>query len=341
MIFSSLSVDAFVQPKMLGKAVRWLLLAIVGLNFALTANAADIDVDLVEFVQSNSRAIYLRDVARISSSLDGDVFKQLGTVKLGMVGDRNAALRLDAKRIAHLIALQQPALSGLVRMSGAPAVIVSFSVQDSSAHEAEIRRLILRELGAQSEAIEIKALQIPPRLAVDFAGLRSLRLQSDDSRKWAARMEFVVEGMADGSVVETVRVAVRLSGNLGVCALKRAISTGERVSRSDCAWVMESLERLSPLAITSFADFERVGELNRPLLAGERLSRSDFATLTGGVRRGDRVKVIVRNAGVLVEQYAVALASAQPGEAVRVQNQASGGIFSARVTGGGVVEMEL
>jgi flagella basal body P-ring formation protein FlgA len=341
MIFSLLSGDAFVLLKIVGRAARLLPLAIIGLILPLTASAAGIDVELAELVQCDSRTIYLHDVAHISSTLDGDTLKGLGTVKLGVVGDRNAALKFDAKRIAHLIALQQPALSGLVRLSGAPAVIVSLRVPDGSAHETEIRRLIRHELGVQAEAIEIKALQVPPGMAAEFAGVELLRLQNDDSRKWAARTEFVVEGLVGGRVAAAVRVGARLSGNLGVCALKRGISIGDRVSRTDCAWVTESLERLSPFAVTTFADFERIGELNRPLLAGERLSSKDFAILTGGVRRGDRVKVIVRNAGVLVEQYAIALAGALPGEMVRVQNPASGGIFSARVTGGGVVEMEL
>jgi flagella basal body P-ring formation protein FlgA len=298
-------------------------------------------VELVEFVQSDSRTIYLRDVARITSALDGDVFKALGAVKLGVMGDRNAALKFDAKRVAHLIALQQPAISSLVSLSGAPVVVVSLRLPDGSAHETEIRRLIRGELGAQAEVLEIKALQIPTGMAEEFAGVQSLRLRQDDSRKWAARMEFTVEGLVDGRVMAVARVGARLTGNLGVCALKRSFSSGDRVLHTDCVWEAEGIERLSPQAITILSDFERIGALHRPLLAGERLSSKDLTTLTGGVRRGDRVRVLVRNAGVLVEQYAVALAAARPGEMVRVQNPTSGGIFSARVAGGGVVEMEL
>lgn len=341
MLFSSLPIVVIVITTRLDRVARLLVLAVACLNLSLTAMAATIDVELVDLVESDSRTIYLQDVARITSALDGDAFKMLGTVKLGVVGDRNAALKFDAKRVAHLIALQQPALSGLVRLLGSPAVVVSLRIPDGSAQEAEIRRLIGVELGSQAEAIEIKALQISREMATEFAGVKALRLRQEDSRKWAARMEFVVEGLSAGRVMEVARVGARLSGNLGVCALKRSISSGDRVMRTDCAWDAESIDRLSPQAITAFSDFERIGELNRSLVAGERLSSNDFVTLTGGVRRGDRVRVLVRNAGVLVEQNAVALAGAQPGEMVRVQNPASGRIFSARVTGGGVVEMEL
>lgn len=341
MSFSLPLVNHFKMLRKLGRTVRWLMLSAAALSFSHTAVAANIDVELLEFVQSDSRTICLQDVARITSALDGDAIKPLGAVKLGVIGDRNAALKFEAKRIAHLIAMQQPALSSLVGFSGAPVVVVGFRQPDALVHEAEIRRLIRRELGGQAENIEIRALQIPPGMAAEFAGVQLLRLRQDDARKWAGRMEFVVEGLTDGQVRAVARVGAKLSGNLGVCALRHSLSVGDRVLRADCAWETEGIERLSPLAITTLADFERIGALNRPLFAGERLSDKDFMTLTGGVRRGDRVRVIVRNAGVLVEQFAVALAAARPGEMVRVQNPASGGIFSARVTGGGIVEMEL
>lgn len=341
MLFSLPLANHSKMLRKLGRTVRWLMLSVATLSFSHTAVAANIDVDLLAFVQSDSRTIYLQDVARITSTLDGDAIKALGAVKLGVIGDRNAALKFEAKRIAHLIAMQQPALSGLVSISGAPAVVVGFRQPDALAHEAEIRHLIRRELGGQAENIEIRTLQIPPGMAAEFAGVQSLRLRQDDARKWAGRMEFVVEALVDGQVKAVARVGAKLSGNLGVCALKHSLSIGDRVLRTDCAWEAEGIERLPPQTVTILSDFERIGGLNRPLLAGERLSEKDFMTLTGGVRRGDRVRVLVRNAGVLIEQYAVALATARPGEMVRVQNPASGGIFSARVTGGGIVEMEL
>lgn len=340
-MLSSLPSGRSVMLKKLGRAVRLLFLMIVSLNWSLSAAAAGIDVELRGFVQSDSRTIYLQDVARITSTPDGGTFKALAAVKLGVMGARDAVVKFDAKRIAHLIAVQQPAMSGLVSFSGAPAVVVSLRMPDGAVHEAEIRRLIREELGAQAESIEIKTLQIPPGMAAEFAGVQSLRLRQDDSRKWAARMEFVIDGLVDGRRMAVARVGARLSGSLDVCALKRSFARGERVLQTDCAWEAEGIERLSPQAITTLFNFEKIGELNRPLVAGERLSAKDFMTLTGGVQRGDRVRVVVRNAGVLVEQYAVALGGARPGEMVRVQNPASGRIFSARVTGGSVVEMEL
>ncbi|HLS81614.1 MAG TPA: flagellar basal body P-ring formation chaperone FlgA [Steroidobacter sp.] len=56
------------------------------------------------------------------------------------------------------------------------------------------------------------------------------------------------------------------------------------------------------------------------------------------VRRGERVDIVARNAGVQVNVAAEAMEDARRGELVRVRNLASGKIIRARVIGEGMVE---
>lgn len=180
---------------------RRFAMALAMLCFAGTATAA-VNIELAETAQVATPTIYLRDVAKLDALPTGMDSAALGDVKLGMFGARNAALKLSAKRVAHMIALQRPALAGLVHLSGASAVLVS--------------------------------------------------LRSD--------------------------------------------SGGEA---------------------------------------------RDLAPQVAGVRRGEHVRLIVRNGGIVLEQSVVALAGALPGQTVRVQSPASRTVHTVRVVGGGVVEMEL
>jgi flagella basal body P-ring formation protein FlgA len=243
-----------------------------------------------------------------------------GIVKHLRVEDVDAALRRVRKE------------SG-VRLGGAAETSLAAAVRtiDGSqlAHHALEALRQLPEAAGLSLALggPVASLEVPAREL-------SLRARPLDAATLAPHMTVWVDVLVDGRVYRSAQVPVAVSDERSVLVALADMVAGDEVVAARFETVRRNVAgaRAAPLAA---GQLPAGGRLARRLRAGEILGQ-DCLAAADAVMAGDRVRVISRESGLLIEVAGTVVHGGVPGQAVDVRvahsGQAVKGVLAAGAT---------
>ncbi|MCW7536534.1 flagellar basal body P-ring formation chaperone FlgA [Aquabacterium sp. A7-Y] len=165
----------------------------------------------------------------------------------------------------------------------------------------------------------------------------TLEIETLDARH-PARLRFVADCRAGDAGSWRVAVVVRAVVSAEVLVSTTEVPAGRPLQAEELA-----LERrpVASLQDTLSDPEDAVGRTSRrPLKAGQPLSRRALV-VPQLLRRGDKVQIVARHAGIEVSVAGEALEAGGRGEVVRVRNAKTGRVIQARITSSSTVEPDL
>ena len=142
-----------------------------------------------------------------------------------------------------------------------------------------------------------------------------------------------------GEVRWTVYLRAAITSEVSVLTARATLPRGAEPSDA----VFESTHRTVPGSGAEYpADAAQLRglRLKQPMAAGEVLTRSRLEP-AAVIRRGQRITLVARDAGIEIRVSAVALADGRPAERIQVQNESSRQIVEAVVRDAAVAEIPL
>ncbi len=245
------------------------------------------------------------------------------------------------------VAVMQPLIQGkalvplvvpIVRQGGARAALALFTLA------------LMAAAGAHAATFEPQPLADIRGAAIAALGARADQAQVTlDPALRLARCSQPLQAVASGSQMAQVRCAdtpgwrlyvpVRIRREADVVVLTVAAASGVPIAANQLA---VQRREIGQAAGATFSDpAALVGRIpSRALAPGLVPTEADLA-LGVPLRRGDPVVLVSRTGGVEVRMQGRALAPAQPGGVIAVENIASRRILRGRVVADGVVEVML
>jgi flagella basal body P-ring formation protein FlgA len=313
------------------------LLALVTANLALVAAAAEIT--LREHAAPQGPLVRLGDVATVTSE-DGLAADHLATTPLMPTPPSGTSQFLRTAEIRDLLVARGIDVRSL-RFSGADTVTVGASAGNSDvADHNEITPQPTDETAARLTNSIVEYLR-----SQTGHDLWNVRVDADDDvvsayqqagshavvsggkAPWSGRQRFIVSG-GPGTPSATAYARVERL-DLAAFAL-RAIERGELIRRADVELrpFAGALPKQAVLSLESLVGKEAVQTIRGDSLVMANQVRSPLL-----VRRGDRVSIRVRAAGVSIRTYALAQQDGSLGELVTVQSVESKERYTAIVSG--------
>jgi flagella basal body P-ring formation protein FlgA len=244
---------------------------------------------------------------------------RIGVVKRLRVADLDVALR-RAHRQADL------AWTG--------AAEVKISVAARTVDGGELGREALAALRSLPDAAGLKLeLAATPPLEVPARAV-SLRARPVAMAELAPHTPVWVDVLVDGQVYRSARVTVEVADERRVLVARTGMAAGEDAASSRFEAVTRNVAgmRSAPLAPDALPAGAR---LARQLRAGEILGRESLLA-PGGVFAGDRVRVVARDAQMVIEVEGTVIHGGRPGQAVEVRvahsDRALTGVLGAGAT---------
>jgi len=203
--------------------------------------------------------------------------------------------------------------------------------------EALVEHSVLAQLRDEPLArgaarVEVAAGALDSRLALAACG-QPIHVAADLSRQ-QARVNARVSCTAPSPWNLYVPVEIRVYRPVLVAT--RELRRGEAIGADDVA--LEERNALAAGAPPLTQAAEVVGHSARRTIAANTALSASLIELPVLVRRGDRLGVSARAAGITVQISGEALGTARLGERVRVRNLQSGRVIDAVVTGSGSAE---
>lgn len=298
-------------------------------------HGAPVGLDLRAEALVHGNAVRLGDVAIIDA--EPDTARRLAALRVANAPLAGYADSLS--RAALEAALRtQPAFAWLApTWAGAARVVVrraSSTVAGErlraaaqhhleSTHGARYARLELTALGSVAD------VQVPE-------GVLALRARAVATLQ--ARTAVWIDLLVDGALVRSAVVPFQARAWDAVPVARRDLAADALLAQSDVRLEQRDLLALAsaPAAAAAAREGARLGIA---VAAGDVLPARAMVP-AGAVRRGDRVRLLVHDAGVRIETMAVAQEDAGAGAPVRVMPAAANVAVSARVVGQGLVAIE-
>ncbi len=271
--------------------------------------------------------VHLSDVAASVSP------RRLLDLELGRAPVPGAFARFSAEFIRTRI--EQVVGPGTqVRLFGAEVVRVQRTAQDvprSQLAEA-IRQRVNRDLPEGARA-EIELVRAPQTLRLP-AGQVVLRAEPLGTVR-PGQMAFRVECVVDGTVVRTFAVSAKVRLYQKVLVAMEDIPARKRVTAHAVRVEERPLTRTLGTVLTSPA--QAIGKETRVRVRQGTVLTQRLLRQIPLVRRGERVRLVVRLNNVIAETYGRALQEGGPNANVLVRNEGSGRTVQGRVAGPGLV----
>ena len=298
------------------------------------AQAGVLRLDLHPAALVRDRAVLLGDVADI----EGVEPRQRAVL---------AALRVGTAPLAGYVEeLNRAAIEGALRSSaagfawqpdwqGAERVLVRRSSRMVAGAElaTAARRLLEGLFGRQYEQLELTQhgavadVQVPE-------GVLALRGR-DVAGGLRQRTTVWVDVLLDGAVYRAVTVPFDARGWRQVEVARRDLPADAQAQAADFAVTRQDVLALPAPAAAAPAEGARI-RLREPVLAGQVLLQRHVVA-ADGIRRGDRVTLVLTSAGIRIESAAVAQEDGAVGGIVRVLPANGGEAVRARAVGPGLV----
>ena len=206
------------------------------------------------------------------------------------------------------------------------------SIQGAKLVNAAIDAWMAIESGRERNAIDV----VGPVPDIDVPqGDYRLRARSLTRQKGSTQAVWI-DVAINGHIVRSVSINLREGGRHSVWLAKKALTPGAQLLRED--FILGQVEGTPLEAVTSNA-WPEAQRLRRPLRAGEVLTAAALAPI-GLVQRGDPVRLLIREHGMIIEAQGVATSDAVPGQWLAVQWAQASGLVHGRLLGNNTVSVE-
>ena len=318
---------------------RWLFasLFVMGCGSAWAEQAATTvhlvlksDVTLVE------RQFVVADVATVSST-NVQLKQALENVRVATtprVGSVDKITREELKQIIHA---RLKNFTANVEWDGAKAVLVRAANRLAETDElvSAAKAHLLKAFEGRYETLEV-ALASPVADVELPLGAVSFVPRAIDAKHVVARVPVWVDIHVDGTMVRSVIVPFLLKATQLVYVAKRDIPAGEIASATEFDVKTEDVSAISDaLVVQPFVN--GAVRMKRPIMSGKILTQN-YVSQDGAVFRGDAVKLILAQGGVLLETSGIAQQDARIGQSVKVKPEKSTEAVAGRVVSPGVVQ---
>jgi len=327
-------VSLFVSMRRLAPAgVRLALLVACG-----AAQATPVILELRPDALVRGQAVRLGDIASIDAV--PATARRLAALQVGSAPLAGYPATLGRAALDAALA-GQAGFAGLTpAWRGAERVVVRrAALQVDGAALQAVARLRLEALhGARHARLELTPLGTIPDVQAPEGAL-ALRPR-DAAVPLGARTTVWIDVLVDGALVRSVTVPFQVRAWRPVLVARRDLAAGAPLGaadlRSEERDVLALGQRAAPAVAAPSWDGVR---LAAALAEGDVLSAHHLVP-AGAVRRGDRVKLLVRDAALRIETAAVVQEDGIAGARVRVLPASGSEAVAARVIGQGLVAIE-
>lgn len=226
------------------------------------------------------------------------------------------------------------AFVGLGLLVSAPSVLADEELAPGRPLDHDLVERMVRE------ALAARGLEGPLALRIERPDLPlanratspiALSIAGLDYEARTGRYEVRIKATLQSGVGSSIAVAGTATELVEIVVPRRAIAQGETIARTDLVMRHVSMAELRPDAVLTAEDL--VGqEAARPLPAGRALRTRDVSS-PQLVRRGEPVRIVYAAAGLEIVTAGVALGQGRRGEAIQVQNTASGEVRRGTIDG--------
>ncbi|MEK8023409.1 MAG: flagellar basal body P-ring formation chaperone FlgA [Candidatus Hydrogenedentota bacterium] len=310
------------RPSLLSRVVASFLICAAPAT-ALTATMHGAEVD--------GKFISLGDVCAISG-INADEAKRLELLSVGFAPPPGRSRVVSSDHIRMRL-LQEGFLPQQITLRGEEQIVVSRKGQNVSSEW--IMEAVVAELKKQAPAdVRIEVVRAP---SIPALPLGDVELSVSKPRRMEGQF-FVTIELSVGDEVQKENVTLKaVRPGAVVVALKRA-ERGAILRAEDLGVETRDLFEQPRDAVGSLeAAVGRV--LTRPVLPGVVVTSSVIEQETL-VKRGDRIRMIVRGRGLEITSIGEAFEPGGIGKIIKVRNVSSNRIISGRITGAGEVSIE-
>ncbi len=282
------------------------------------------------------RYVTIADIAQVSSAdlvLKNaiEVLRVAEAPRIGFIEQltRNELSQLIRSRLTSLP--QAPEWDGAnsVKVRSASRLVTADTFVDLA------KRSVLKELRGKFEHVEVDLTSSVADIALPL-GEASFVVRPIEQKHVYARLPVWIDVVVEGVVYRSVIVPFNIRVSQKVLVARRDLPEGAVVSSEDFSSKVEDVSAISD-ELVSVADVQGRLHVKRPLGSGQILTRK-YVSLPGAVSRGDVVRLVVAEGGVLIETRAVAEQEGVIGQRVKVKTDQGTGAISGRIVSAGVVQ---
>jgi flagellar basal body P-ring formation protein FlgA len=280
--------------------------------------------------------VVLGDIAVVSAP-SAQLKHTLDNLRIGSAPMVGYATRLSQEELRRVVRARLPGQEVALEWSGAKTVSISSAGRliDAGKVVDAARKHLLAELALKFDRIEVQ-LAAPVADVELPLGEVLLKPRAIDSKHVSARLPVWVDLYVNGTAYRSVVVPFMLNASRSVYVARRDLPEGTLVSSDD--FVPRTEDVLSGAA-DGMQEFEMQEgmRVRRALVAGQVLTRNHVSP-KDIVYRGDPVKLVFAEGGVLIEALASAQQEAAIGQLVKVKVEKGSEAIVARVVSPGVVQ---
>ena len=218
----------------------------------------------------------------------------------------------------------------------------SSSAQSQSIVAADFEQAIFsaltRKFGRHHHRVSVRII-FPKKPLVVPKGKLHLEIEKLTGGARTGRRSFRVGLFLNGQFMKTINVVGEVKAQATVTAPTRWIKPKEVVSAGDVTAIMVDVPTLTHDFILHQEDV--VGKQVLRPLPPRRPIRKSLLDDPPIVHKGDRVKLEIRQGGLLVQTVGLAKAAGRSGEAIPVQNKSSGREVIGTILAAGLVEVKF
>lgn len=202
--------------------------------------------------------------------------------------------------------------------------------------EQTLRRYFAEQLESPDVTLTVRVLH--PRESVTVSAPHfTLQVSDRGAIIRTGRRAVRVHIMAGERLVRSISVVTEIKAMMNVVTPVRWIRPQQVLTEGDLTIRRIALPTLSAEYLSTIQD--AVGQRAvRPLSPHQPIPRA-WVSAPPVIRKGDRVIIQAKRAGLLVQAVGIANASGKPGQTISVRNQASGREVLGTVVGAGLVEV--
>lgn len=286
---------------------------------------AQIEVQLKESAQAQSRQVRLAEIATINSGTENIRQEALGSMVIATIAHMNQPLRIEARKLERILARQQPGL-GKIQFTGATAVSVVLPGEELPLDRvAESAKSFLQStLSQQFKKFSIHEAHIERESLLIPQGPLQLKPHLASALKPARKIEVLVDIHVNDQRVDSVPVKIDIAMTVPMYQLTRSMVTGETPKLDDYKIVEQPIERLTRAAylLDTKTDLSIV-RLRRNIAAGATLYREDIEPAPY-IARNQKILAELKMNGILIEKAVLAQTDGQLGQTIKVTNAGDG-----------------
>ncbi|MFZ6646141.1 flagellar basal body P-ring formation chaperone FlgA [Undibacterium sp. TJN25] len=301
-------------------------------------SSTSVQVDLSADVAISQKRFTLGQIAVVKTD-DNEIRKTVESLEVGQAPRVGYVEQYTKEELDRLIHSRVPLMRAALDWHGAKAVKVraaGHSLDNAKVVESA-REYLAKELGAKFKRVELNSAA--PVADIELpTGEVSMTCRPLEMGRLYSRAPIWVDIRVNGEVYRSVVVTFTIKVAQEVYVAKRDLPAGTIALPSDFETRTEDVTD-NPEGLVSANGLSEATRLRKAVGRGQMLRREQLSP-EGLVFRGDSVKLILAEGGVVIETRAIAQQDGVVGQLVKVKPETSAEAFSGRVLVGGVVQVE-